>query len=467
MDEFARTVLGLPLDPWQRWAVIHGMELLPDGRPRFRRLLMVVARQNGKTHLLMVLTLFWLYVARVDLVLGTSTNVAYAMEPWSKAVDLAQDVPALAAEVGRRSIRRSNGEEELRLTTGPRYKIAASNRRGGRSLTVHRLIADETREQHTWDAYNAAYNAMNAVRDGQAWFISNQGDHRSVVLDFLRSAALDFIGTGLGDERLGLMEWSAPDGTAVDDPAGWVAANPNLGIRLDSDTLRGQALAVAGKGGEAEAGFRTEALCQRVDNLDAAIDPLRWADCSDPATLDHARDRLALVLDVAPTGDHASLVAAALLADGRVRVEVVAAWDGPNAPTDAARDLPDLVARVKPKAFGWFPGGPTAALTADLKERRGWPPRGVEAAEIKGETAAACMGLSEMVKAGQVAHSDDPLLNAQVRAAVPLRTGDRWVLSRRGSGSVDAVYAMAGAAHLARQFPPPRTDLRVIRARRR
>ena len=46
---FAAVVLGRPLDPWQQWLVIHLGELLPDGLPRFRKVLVVVARQNGKT----------------------------------------------------------------------------------------------------------------------------------------------------------------------------------------------------------------------------------------------------------------------------------------------------------------------------------------------------------------------------------------------------------------------------------
>ena len=48
---FASMVLEEPLDPWQEWAAIHGGELLPDGRPRFRTLLILVARQQGKSHL--------------------------------------------------------------------------------------------------------------------------------------------------------------------------------------------------------------------------------------------------------------------------------------------------------------------------------------------------------------------------------------------------------------------------------
>jgi phage terminase large subunit-like protein len=54
--DFARDVLEHPLLPWQEFAVIHGGELLPDGRPRFRIVLLLVSRQNGKTELPVVLS---------------------------------------------------------------------------------------------------------------------------------------------------------------------------------------------------------------------------------------------------------------------------------------------------------------------------------------------------------------------------------------------------------------------------
>ncbi|HMG63642.1 MAG TPA: LAGLIDADG family homing endonuclease, partial [Streptosporangiaceae bacterium] len=41
-------MIGMPLQPWQQFAVIHALELNPDGTYRFRTVLIIVARQNGK-----------------------------------------------------------------------------------------------------------------------------------------------------------------------------------------------------------------------------------------------------------------------------------------------------------------------------------------------------------------------------------------------------------------------------------
>jgi hypothetical protein len=444
--EFARVVLGEPLDPWQQWLVIHAGELLPDGRPRFRTVLVLVARQAGKTHALKVLGLYWQFVEMWPLILGMSTNLDYAREAWEKACIVAEGNEDLRPLV--KNIRRANGEQTLETTDGCRYKIAASNRQGGRSLSIDRLIVDELREHHTWDAWSAATYATNARPHAQVFAITNQGDDKSVVLDSLHAAAL--AGT---DVRLGLFEWSAPNDCDVEDPEAWAYANPNLGRRMDVDTISGPASRAKAAGGSEESKFRTEVLCQRVKLLDPAIPVPLWEACKDPSTMDDLRRRVALCVDVSPDSLHATVYAAAVLPDGRARVEVVKAWDGKDCTGQLRRELPGLIKRVKPRVLGWFPKGPAAAITADLAKRTGILPPGTKVEPITGDTHAVCMGFAEQVSGRQIAHSDEPLLNAQVAGAERLKQGDQWRFTRSGSGHVDALYAAAGAVHLARTIP--------------
>lgn len=174
-----------------------------------------------------------------------------------------------------------------------------------------------------------------------------------------------------------------------------------------------------------------------------------------PGSLDDLRSRVAVCLDVAPDSQHVSLVAAALMPDGRIRVEGIKAWDGLGCVDKALRELPGLLARVKPKTLGWFPSGPAAGLLAGLTDpQKAGRFAGVTVSEIRGETSAACMGLADLVTAEQICHNGELLLDAHVGGAEKLPRGDGWVFSRRGEGHCDAAYAAAGAVQLARTLPP-------------
>ena len=475
--EFARDILRTPLDPWEEWAVIHGGELLPDGRPRFRILLIIVARQNGKTLLLAVLSIFWLWVDKVELVLGTSgTKVDYAREAWETALNLVRKTPLIKDVPTKGGVRTTNGEvrftrvpdpdDDDPLDDGGRYMISAANRRGGRTLTIARLILDELREHDSWRPWAASVPATNAVWGSQIIGITNQGDDTSVVLDSLRKSALGFIESGEGDERLGLLEWSAPDGSLPTDRAAHAYANPKLGLRIDPDSLMADAVRAQENGGDELAQFKTENLCMRVHHLDAAVDPDDWDLCGvdDQVSMAEWRDRVALVLDVSMAADHAALVAGVLRPDGVVQIETVEKWSGRGCTTRLRAELPALVRKVRPQVFGWFPSGPAAVVAADMAKRKGWPPAGVKVEEIRTDVPAVCMALPELVHAGLVQHPNDPMINAHVKGAEKLWQGEVWRFARRGAGPVNAAYAVAGVAHLARTMPSALSRPRVVTA---
>jgi hypothetical protein len=438
LADFAEHVLGTPLLPWQKWLAVHALELDRSGGYRFRTVVVLVGRQNGKTHFMRTLALWRLYVDGAALVLSVAQSLDIAREAWRAGCEDVQTIPDLSVELER--IARVNGDEHLSLTGGRRWKIGAANRAAGRGLSVDLLLMDELREQRSWDAWSALSKTTMARAEGMTFGISNAGDDESVVLNHLRDAAM------AGDDpTLGIFEWSAPDGCELDDVEAWAQACPGLGHTVTEQALR-SSLSV-----DPPAVFRTEVLCQRVDSLaDVAVAGDAWSACHDSAaSLDALRDRVAVCVDLSPDLSHATLCAAATGADGRVRVEAVAAWDNTRA---MVRDLPMWLERIKPKARGYFKG-PTDAVKADLA-RLGFEPIT--------DVTAACQGLAEQVGGRRVLHAGDPLLTGHVTGAKRLQVADGWRFTRRGAGNVDAAYAAAGAVHLARLFPARRPISRRI-----
>ena len=440
VEEFARVVVSRPLDPWQRWLVIHGLEVLPNGWPRFRQVVVLVARQNGKTELLVILSLFWLWIQQVGLVLGTSTKLDYSRESWKKAVTLARKSPELAGDIAARgAVRNANGEQEMSTPWGSRYKIAAANEEGGRSLTVDRLIEDELRQHHDYSAHEAAENAMNAVDDAQAWAITNEGDDRSVVLHDLYDAAVEFITAGEGDSRLGLFAWSAPAGCDLLDVEAAAQANPNLGRRIQWANLEGKARRAQLAGGEVEAKYRTEVLCQRVQHL-----------APKPVSLD---SWAATAKDVRPSGDpvfflcaakelRSASIAVAAMHDGVPHVELADHRQGTAWLSGRVRELSERYPGAK---FAAFAAGPLKSWAPTFAEF------GVELELLSAtDTASACSHLQKLAESLGFTHSPDPVVTESLRGAEKRDLdGGAWVWDWRNSSTdLAPIAAETGALWL-------------------
>ncbi len=442
VTEFAE-MTGEPLLPWQQWLVKHAMELNPDGTYRFRTVVVLAARQNGKSSVKRTISLWRLYMDGARYILGVAQDVALAREQWTLCQETIHTTEDLEAEWG--GVRNVNGDEKFWLASGGKYLIRAMNRKAGRGYPFEEVNIDELREQHDWKAWSAVSKTTMARANAQTWAMSNAGDDESVVLNQLRDAAL-----ASRDPSIGLFEWSAPDDCDLDDPRAWAQANPSLGHTIGEQAVR------SALGTDPPEVFRTEVLCQKVDHLDTAVDVGAWKACADAqGSLRAQKDRVAACVDVAPDSAHVTLAAAAVTGDGRVRVQIIKAWRG----TDEARfHLPGVLDELAPVQLAWYPSGPAAALAPVLRAR----PGSVEL--TGGKVGEACQGLADLAVARRVVHPGDPLLDAHVAGASKLHTGDGWRFVRRGAGHVDAAYAAAGACYTAQTMPAPsKQGIRILR----
>ena len=434
VEAFAADVLHAPLDPWERWVTIHAGELLPDGRPRFRKVLIKVARQNGKTHLLVVLSLFWLFVESIPMVLGTSTKLDYAKESWQKAVRMAKATPGLVELLPRnrnQGIRQANGEQEMVTTEGARYKIAPANPEGGRSLTLDRAILDELRQHHDYSAWDAIIPAGNAVRDFQAFCLSNEGSDRSVVMNDLTDAAEAFIESGEGDSRTGYFGYTCPEGSDPLDIHALALANPNLGRRIDAETLLSDAAAAVAKGGEKLVGFKVECMCMRV-KLDTppVIPAPSWEACLDP--LSARVGPPALAVEVSPDRSLSSVSYAAARGDGLPMVQVVRVFPGVGQVVAEVAAL----AREKDATCVVVDGyGPVSSLIDDIREAlAGYCPLEVLSTA---DMADACGSIYDAAVTEQLRHTGQAELNDAMSATVKHSlSGGRYTWHPAGSEDI-------------------------------
>lgn len=441
--EFARDVAKKPLFPWQEWLAIHALELKPDGTPRFRTVVLLVARQNGKSTFLQLLSLFVMYVLGRKLVIGTAQNLDAAEEVWQGAIDIAEESDQLDPLIDK--VVRVNGKKTLKLKTKERYKLATANRKGGRSLTGDHINLDELREHQNFDAWGALTKTTMARKNAQIWAVSNAGDRTSVVLLHLRRITHSALGDPdniLGDSNIkaaelskttiGMFEYSAEPGCDLHDLEGIAQANPSLNhgeLTLDA--------VYAAIESDPEPVVRTEVLCQWVDTLSDSPDELNlttWLQCEEEDR--HLEGTVTVGLDVAPWSASASIVAVGE-GNGRPVIELIerksrTQWVIPK--------LLKMEAQHAHFAVALDPRGPVGSMIPDLEQA------GLEVIELSPQDSARSLqAFSRAVVNQEVTHRGQSDFNTAMAGVILKRSGDSLRASRVDS-SVDITPLMAAAA---------------------
>ena len=327
--EYAKTVLGLELYPWQEWALIHALEITGDLKKawkfRFRIILFEVARQNGKTKLSTVIASFFMNILCVNAVFGTSLSMEKAEEVWEAVIQEQETHALLSKDIER--IARRNGGKKLVLKGNRTYKVGAPNRRSGRGDANDLVMLDEVREHRDWETWSAAVASTNAKPNGLTVCFTNAGDPDSIVLRQIRSQAIERIngtkakdlGGDVNAEALALFEWSAPEGAATDDMEALAQANPALNYGLLTD----RAL-MANRETFPEAKFRSECMCQQVETmLPEPFPEGAWLGGTDPASEIAPESELYFGIDLSQDRRHAVIAVCGMREDGNYHVEVV------------------------------------------------------------------------------------------------------------------------------------------------
>lgn len=234
----------------------------------------LVARQNGKTHMMRMRILAGLYVFGEGSIIGMAQNRQLALDTFKQVVDMAESLSWMRKRIKR--VSRTNGQEDMEIYChhwpkdcgGPckrirKYGIRAATSEGPRGATADLLYVDELREIKQ-DAWTAA-TPLTRATSGQTWITSNAGDGTSTVLNELRARALL-----MESPRLGWYEWSAKPGADVFDVDAWKDANPAMGYTISLESLQDAAAR------DTPDAVKTEMLCQWVESIDSPWNLDNW-----------------------------------------------------------------------------------------------------------------------------------------------------------------------------------------------
>lgn len=463
---------------------IHALELITDPfgqtRLRFRTVLVLVARQNGKSTFSQVLALWTMFILKRKLVIGTAQDLDIAEGLWQECVDLVEANPELASQLTK--IVYTNGQKRMDLEDGQSYKVKAANRKAGRSLAADLVMLDELREHQTFEAYGALSKTMMARSWAQLWAFSNAGDESSVVLHHLRYAAHMELGdpdgleerkreaeelSGRGEDEweeseeewdeededffdvsdLGLFEWSAPPNCHKRDRDGWAQANPSMGYGHHTERAVASACKL-----DPEWMFRIEVLCQWNEGKEIGpFPPGRWEDGLDDESRVAKSEPIGVCVDTEWDRSRTHIAIAGLRKDGLIHFEIVATEPGTDwvVPWLTSPDRnPKIKAAV---ASGRITlqanGAPVSSLVDKLRAAK------VELTEWKGPDLGRATGIfDDLVRGRTGRHRKQPVLDRAAATGTFKPLGDSKVWNRKGS-TCAAIVAATGAVWLVSEKP--------------
>ena len=442
---FAESVLLVHLYPWQRWLFIHLLEVLPSGMLRFRKALVIMARQQGKTLVAAILAAFFLYVDSARwpeqvspqkfVVVGAAQKLDIAMKPWTQVrqwggpddpkVGIAQDrVPMLQAVT--RMPRTANGETELVTHEGAVYRPRTFD--GARGYSSARLILDELREQYDYTGWSAIEKSATAMFDSLLLAFSNAGTHRSVVLRDVREIAHESVDRT--DAQWFVAEWSAPPDAPLTDPEAFAQANPSAGYN-PAVTIAGlMQTAAEAKNKTLE---RIEVLCQWVtQEVEPYIEPSEWkalhvapSDLSIPKG-----SRTVWGVDVSHDRSTTWVAAAVITEDGLPLVTVRTKRPGIVWAVEALRGLAEQSGQSEVAIQA--KGCPASELVEPLKAA------GLTVHALDGATCAIATGrLHDRVRDKALALTEQPDVDIAIAGGLATKYAENLLWSREKSKPVD------------------------------
>jgi hypothetical protein len=418
----AKDVLGVQLMPWQITALEGQLSHDDAGALCFKRSLVSVARQNGKTVALKALALWVLTKEPIRrgepvLLISTAHNLDLAVELFESLA------PVLETKFGAK-LYWSYGRNEAVMPDGSRWLVQAATPRAFHGFSPDYIIADELWNISADVIFNGAIPSQRARRQSLLSCWSTAGTEDSHAMLKLREEGLRAIDTK-ADSKLFFAEWSIPSGVDTTDEVFWPMANPAIGHLLDLDTLRDES-EMADK-----AAFHRASLNLWISSAQSWLAPGVF----DKLIVQGIPDGGILAVDSSIDDSTYAGIRAVLMPDGRIGCTVAFVVDTLPKVWEEIQELWATVSGI--------------ALTPSLASIA--PPQFERKKTVVGynELVTHTGMVRQLILEGRLVHSGEQMLSEHVNRAVGVRTAAGFVLSSQKSpGLITLARCMIWAAAL-------------------
>jgi phage terminase large subunit-like protein len=420
------------LMPYQEFVLKDMMAVNAKGSYRRKTSLLLISRQNGKSHLGRVRVIWGMFYGGEKKVIIMSANRATSLMLFREIAWIIESTPELKAMT--KAIRYANGGERIELLNGSTLDVISDNSSSPRGRTADFLWIDEIREISE-DGYKAAVPVTRARANAQTFLTSNAGDHFSSVLNGLVERAKDYP-----PETFGYYEYSAPQYCKIDITSDyfWKSAvapsNPALGYIITKESIE-EAIAT-----NPIEQTRTETLCQWIDSLQSPWPHGVLEETSDN-TLEMAVGAYTVfAFDVSPSRRNGSLVAGQLLPDGRIGIGILETYTSQMAIDELkmAASIKAWCDIYKPRLV-CYDKYATQTIADRLSQA------GVMTEDVSGQQFyKACGDLLEGLVNHRVVHNGQAELIQQMNNCAAKVNDSAWrIIKRKSAGDISAPIGLA------------------------
>jgi hypothetical protein len=446
--------------PWQRHVADVALEQDPDtGLLVYRRLVLTVPRQSGKTTLLLAKMVHRAQAfGRRQVIVYTAQTRLKARKKWED-----EHLPILNGSpfASLFTVRRQIGQEAIRWRNGSLHGLDAPTEESGHGDVLDEGVIDEAFAQEDARVEQGMAPAMITRPEPQLDVVSTAGKSKAKSPYLWSKVEAGRLAAEAGlTSGVAYFEWSAPNDADPADPATWWACMPALGWTVTEDAVRSEFQSMPLEE------FRRAYLNQWLDETPAdwlVIGREPWQSLADSGS--QIVDRPAMAVDVTPDRTWASIGAAGCRADGLSHVELVEHRRGTSWVVPWLKERVDRRDRWSPCTIVIAPSGPAGSLLPEAEAA------GLEIlkASVR-DIAHGCGALYDAAGANPLVdvpawlrHLDQPELNAAMAGAQRRDLGDGWLWARKGVtvdisplvAVTEALWGHTARGHQADESAPP------------
>ncbi len=269
----------IQLEPWQIfiYCVVFGWLKKKNGKRRYSEVYIEVPRKNGKS---ILAAGTGLYMACADGEHGAEVYCGAATEKQAwKVFEPAKLIVERLANL-RKRFKIKPWAKKLVLPDGSKFEPVIGD--PGDGDNPHCGIVDEFHEHKTSALYDTFLTGMGAREQPLMWVITTAGFDISSPCYEMRERSIEMLNDiTASDEGLFAIIYTIDDEDDWKDEKALFKANPNLGVSVDLDFVKGHQKVAIARANKTNA-FLTKHLNKWVTAKEAYFNFDKWKSCEDP-----------------------------------------------------------------------------------------------------------------------------------------------------------------------------------------